>query len=88
MNKAEAMKNLTKLSYKNKVDQLLENIYLNIETMAKETKSKLDVYIPISQIQEKDIEKIILILKGDGFQVSYPAGGRNYGTEILMGIHW
>lgn len=91
MNKAEAMRNLTELSYKKRVDETLERIYQEIENASKEAKSELWTYVPCmhsDKIEEKDIEKIVLILKGDGFNVGYPAGGRNFGAEIAMVIRW
>lgn len=91
MNKAEAMKTLTELSYKRKVDEILERIYQEIEDASREAKSELWTYIPClysNKIEEKDIEKIVLILKGDGFRVGYPAGWKNCGAEVSMVIRW
>jgi hypothetical protein len=85
------MKNLTELSYKKKVDEILERIYREIEGEAKESKNELWTYIPCmysDKIEEKDIEKIILILKGDGFRVGYPAGWRNFEAEVSLVIRW
>lgn len=91
MNTAEAMKNLTELSYKNRVDNTLDCIYKEIENKAKEAKNELWFYIPYDrsgELEEKDIEKIVLILKGDGFRVGYPSGYRNCGAEVGMVIRW